>query len=31
MADWLDGTAAAPSFFGRVPQLIVPGNLRTLI
>lgn len=31
MADWLDATAQALSFFGGVPQLIVPDNPRALI
>jgi len=31
MADWLDATAKALTFFGGVPQLIVPDNPRALI
>lgn len=31
MADWLDATAAALTFFGGVPQLIVPDNPRAMI
>lgn len=31
MADWLDATAQALSFYGGVPQLIVPDNARSMI
>ena len=31
MADWLEGCARALSFFGGVPQLIVPDNPRAMI
>ena len=31
MADWLDATARALTFFGGVPQLIVPDNPRAMI
>jgi transposase len=31
MADWLDATARALSFYGGVPQLIVPDNARGMI
>jgi transposase len=30
-ADWLNGTACALSFFGGVPQLIIPDNPRALV
>ncbi len=31
MTDWLESTARALSFYGGVPQLIVPDNPRALI
>ena len=31
LADWLDGTAQALTFYGGVPQLIVPDNARAMI